>query len=44
MSNTDQVIVPHLWYDKEAKEVAQFYVNIFPDSKMTEVTTLHDTP
>jgi predicted 3-demethylubiquinone-9 3-methyltransferase (glyoxalase superfamily) len=39
-----QRIVPHLWYDKEAKDAAEFYVSIFPDSKITNVTTLHDTP
>jgi predicted 3-demethylubiquinone-9 3-methyltransferase (glyoxalase superfamily) len=39
-----QKIVPHLWYEKEAKEAAEFYVSVFPDSKITNVTTLHDTP
>ena len=39
-----QKIVPHLWYDKEAREAAEFYASIFPDSKVTSVTTLHDTP
>ena len=39
-----QRIVPHLWYEKEAKEAAEFYVSVFPDSKVTNVTTLHDTP
>ena len=39
-----QKIVPHLWYDKEAKEAAEFYTSIFPDSKVTNITTLHDTP
>jgi predicted 3-demethylubiquinone-9 3-methyltransferase (glyoxalase superfamily) len=39
-----QRIVPHLWYDKEAKEAAEFYASIFPDSRITNVTTLHDTP
>ena len=37
-------ITPHLWYDKEAKEAAQFYCSVFPDSKVEHVTTLHDTP
>lgn len=37
-------IIPHLWYDKEAKEAAEFYVSLFPDSKVTNVTTIHDTP
>ena len=47
-----QKIIPHLWYDKEAKEAAEFYVSVFSDpfdsaqgkSKITNVTTLHDTP
>ncbi len=39
-----QKITPHLWYDKEAKEAAEFYCSIFPNSKITNITTLHDTP
>ncbi len=39
-----QKILPHLWFDKEAKEAAEFYVSIFSDSKVTNVTTLRDTP
>jgi predicted 3-demethylubiquinone-9 3-methyltransferase (glyoxalase superfamily) len=37
-------IVPHLWFDKEAREAAEFYVSVFPDSRVTNITTLHDTP
>jgi predicted 3-demethylubiquinone-9 3-methyltransferase (glyoxalase superfamily) len=37
-------ITPHLWFDKEAKEAAEFYVSAFPGSEITNVTTLHDTP
>ncbi|WP_458413346.1 VOC family protein [Schinkia sp. CFF1] len=44
MFNTNQKIVPHLWYDKDAKEAAEFYTSIFPNSKITNVTTIHDTP
>jgi predicted 3-demethylubiquinone-9 3-methyltransferase (glyoxalase superfamily) len=44
MSKINQKIVPHLWYDKEAKEAAEFYTSIFPKSKITDVTTIHDTP
>ncbi|MTW88035.1 VOC family protein [Virgibacillus dakarensis] len=44
MTNTNQIIVPHLWYDKEANEAAEFYASIFPDSRITNKTTLHDTP
>ncbi|MGH7457348.1 MAG: VOC family protein, partial [bacterium] len=39
-----QKIIPHLWFDKEAKEAAEFYTSVFPDSKVTNLTTLHDTP
>jgi predicted 3-demethylubiquinone-9 3-methyltransferase (glyoxalase superfamily) len=39
-----QKIVTHLWFDKEAKEAAEFYCSVFPDSKITNVRTLHDTP
>ena len=37
-------IVPHLWFDKEAKEAAEFYCRVFPNSKVTNLSTLHDTP
>ncbi|MFT3749628.1 MAG: VOC family protein [Agriterribacter sp.] len=37
-------IVPHLWYDTEAKAAAEFYVSIFPGSKINKITTIHDTP
>ena len=39
-----QKIMPHLWFDKEAREAAEFYTSLFPNSKITSVTTLHDTP
>lgn len=39
-----QKIVPHLWFDKEAREASEFYVTLFPDSKVTNVMTLTDTP
>lgn len=39
-----QKITPHLWFDKEAKEAAEFYVSIFPNSKITSIKTIHDTP
>jgi predicted 3-demethylubiquinone-9 3-methyltransferase (glyoxalase superfamily) len=44
MSKSKPKIVPHLWYDKEAKEAAEFYTSIFPDSKITNVRTIHNTP
>jgi predicted 3-demethylubiquinone-9 3-methyltransferase (glyoxalase superfamily) len=39
-----QKIIPHLWFDKEAKEAANFYTSLFSNAKVTDVTTLHDTP
>ena len=39
-----QKITPHLWFDKEAKEAAEFYTAVFPDSKIINITTLHNTP
>lgn len=37
-------ITPHLWFDTEAREAAEFYATVFPDSAVTNVTTLHATP
>ena len=39
-----RTITPHLWFDKEAREAAEFYVNLLPDSRITKLITLHDTP
>ena len=40
-----QKIVPHLWFDKEAREAAEFYVETFgKGSKITDVSALNDTP
>lgn len=37
-------ITPHLWFDKEAREAAEFYTSLFDDSEVVSVTTLRDTP
>lgn len=37
-------ITPHLWFDNNAEEAAKFYTSIFKDSKLKNVTTLHNTP
>jgi predicted 3-demethylubiquinone-9 3-methyltransferase (glyoxalase superfamily) len=37
-------ITPHLWFDNNAEEAAKFYTSIFKDSKIKNVTTLHNTP
>ncbi|HSX34386.1 MAG TPA: VOC family protein, partial [Candidatus Saccharimonadales bacterium] len=42
-----QKIVPHLWFDTQAKEAADFYVSAFQplgDSKIDSAITMHDTP
>src|SRR5262245_21940618 len=31
-------IIPNLWFDNESKEAAEFYVSIFPNSKITNIT------
>jgi predicted 3-demethylubiquinone-9 3-methyltransferase (glyoxalase superfamily) len=38
-------IVPHLWFDKEAVEAANFYASLFPESRVDSVTPIPaDTP
>lgn len=39
-----QKIVPHLWYDKEAKEAALFYISLFDQSKLLNTTVIENTP
>ena len=40
-----QKITPCLWFDNQAEEAANFYVSIFPNSKITEVVHAPaDTP
>jgi|GEM_PF-2884041 predicted 3-demethylubiquinone-9 3-methyltransferase (glyoxalase superfamily) len=39
-----QKIIPHLWFDKEAGEAAEFYASVFDDSRIDSNTTLRDTP
>ena len=40
-----QKITPHLWFDREANEAAEFYVSAFGgNSRIKTVTTLHNTP
>jgi predicted 3-demethylubiquinone-9 3-methyltransferase (glyoxalase superfamily) len=33
-----QKITTNLWFDREAEEAAQYYVSVFPNSKITNVT------
>lgn len=39
-----QMIMPHLWYDTQAREAANFYVSVFDDSRIKSITTLDETP
>lgn len=37
-------ITPHLWFDKEAVEAAEFYAANLPGARVTNVATIKDTP
>jgi predicted 3-demethylubiquinone-9 3-methyltransferase (glyoxalase superfamily) len=37
-------ITPHLWFDKQAKEAAEFYCSLFPESRITRTTTIRNVP
>lgn len=39
-----QKIVPHLWFDTQAVEAANFYCSAFTDAKVLSSTKLHGTP
>ncbi len=39
-----QKIIPHLWFDTEAADAAQFYTGIFKNSSIKSATTLDGTP
>lgn len=39
-----QKITPFLWFDKEAREAAEFYVSVFKDAQILNNSTLKDTP
>jgi predicted 3-demethylubiquinone-9 3-methyltransferase (glyoxalase superfamily) len=39
-----QKITPHLWFDNEATEAAEFYTAVFDNSRIRNVTTIYDTP
>lgn len=36
--NTTQKITPHLWFDGQAEEAANFYVSLFENSRILHVT------
>jgi predicted 3-demethylubiquinone-9 3-methyltransferase (glyoxalase superfamily) len=39
-----QKVIPHLWFDTQAKEAAGFYTTVFPNSKVKSVRVIKDTP
>lgn len=39
-----QKIVTHLWFDKEAVEATKFYVSLFKDSQVNNISTITGTP
>jgi predicted 3-demethylubiquinone-9 3-methyltransferase (glyoxalase superfamily) len=44
MEGVMQKIVPNLWFDTQAKEAAEFYCAVFPNSKILSHVVLRDTP
>jgi len=44
MTEIRQKIVPHLWFNEEAKEATEFYCSVFPYSRITAINTLKNTP
>ncbi len=44
MARLHNKIVPHLWFDTQAIEAAEFYVSVFKDSRILHKTTLENTP
>lgn len=39
-----KAIIPHLWFDKEAVEAAEFYTSVFEQSRIQSIAQIHDTP
>jgi len=42
--NNMQNITPFLWFDKNAKKAAEFYVSVFPNSKIISSSVMDNTP
>src|SRR5262245_2020855 len=43
MASTSARIIPHLWYIREAKEAARFYVKMFPRSRIDRISKVAGT-
>lgn len=39
-----QKITPFLWFDKEARAAAEFYISVFKGAKILDSTTVENTP
>ncbi len=39
-----QKITPHLWFENDAEEAAEFYISLFKDAKRIDKTVINDTP
>jgi len=39
-----QIITPHLWFDTQAVEAAEFYCSVFPNSKIISTSVIKNTP
>lgn len=39
-----QKITPHLWFDRQAIEAANFYASVFPESGISYTAKIRDTP
>jgi predicted 3-demethylubiquinone-9 3-methyltransferase (glyoxalase superfamily) len=44
MAQVSRKIVPHLWFDKQAREAADFYASVFPDSRVVSSVVIPSTP
>lgn len=44
MAKIEHKIVPHLWFDKEAREAAEYYTSVFKHSRITNSVMLEGTP
>ncbi len=41
---TDQKVIPYLWFDTQAVEAVKWYVSLFKNSSIFEISGLSDTP
>jgi predicted 3-demethylubiquinone-9 3-methyltransferase (glyoxalase superfamily) len=39
-----KTIIPHFWFVKDAKQAAETYTSLFPNSQITNISTIKDTP